>query len=251
MNDLARAGHSMLSSTLLPSATTRRWLRPGMDTSNLRNGVGRPWEVYRAGDSISPIMDVLTMPGNIGQYASYFGLTQDFGAGFAILAHDSTAADRKLDLNVYADIVVEALGYLQKFASQETAMRYAGKYNGSDGSSAALNVTENGPGLEVEKLRIGNVDMKAETAAKLGIKPADLDFRLYPSNVRDEARHQFVSVFQDKSAPIDMGTPTCVTWQEVGATVGDGFNVVFELDGDGDVTGFELPEALEKLQRVR
>lgn len=113
----------MLSSTLLPSATTRRWLHPGMDTSNLRNGVGRPWEVYRAGSATLPILDVLTKSGNIGQYASYFGLVPDLGAGFAILAHDSTVADGKLDLNVYADIVSEALGYFQKFAAQETAVR--------------------------------------------------------------------------------------------------------------------------------
>jgi hypothetical protein len=222
-----------------------------MDTSNLRNGVGRPWEVYRAGSTaISPVLDVLTKSGTIGQYASYFGLTPDFNAGFAILAHDSAVEDRKLDLNVYADIVSESLGYMQAFAAKELALRYAGKYNGPNGGAAVLNITENGPGLEIHNLTIGKVDVKAETAKKLGIKVADLDFRIYPTNVQDKSNHQFVAVFQDRSAPIDMGTPTCITWQEVGAVAGVEETLVFLLDKDGSVVGFELPGAKVKFERA-
>lgn len=251
IDDLARAGHAMLSSTLLSPAVTRRWLHLNVDTSNLRNGVGRPWEVYRAGsEAISPVLDVLTKSGTIGQYASYFGLTSDFSAGFAILAHDSTVTDRKLDLNVYADVTSEAIGYLQEFASQETAMRYAGRYEDGGSTSAVLNITDNGVGLEVQQLKINGKDVKAETAEKLGIKTADLDFRLYPSNVQDETKHQYIAVFQDKSAPIDMGTPTCITWQEVGADTGRDFNFVFELSEEGAAIGFEIPGAEKGLKRT-
>ncbi|EEU35573.1 uncharacterized protein NECHADRAFT_52335 [Fusarium vanettenii 77-13-4] len=251
IEDLARAGHSILSSTLLSPAITRRWLHPNMDTSNLRNGVGRPWEVYRAGSTaISPVLDVLTKSGTIGQYASYFGLTADFNAGFAILAHDSTVKDRKLDLNVHADIVSESLGYMQAFAAKELAQRYAGSYEAANGGAAVLNITENGPGLEIQRLSIGKVDVKTETAKKLGIKVADLDFRIYPTNVQDKSKHQFVAVFQDRSAPIDKGTPTCITWQEVGAVAGVEDIFVFLLDKDGSVVGFELPETKVKFERA-
>ncbi|KAF4455690.1 hypothetical protein FALBO_15571 [Fusarium albosuccineum] len=250
IEDLARAGHSILSSSLLSPAITRRWLHPNMDTSNLRNGVGKPWEVYRAGSAIKPILDVMTKSGTIGQYASYFGLTPDFNAGFAIVAHDSAVKDRKLDLNVHADIVSESLGYFQVFAAKELAFRYAGTYEGAKGSEAVLNTTDNGPGLEAQKLVIDEVDVRAETAKKLGIKTADLDFRLYPTNVQDETKHQFVVVFQDRSAPIDMGTPTCITWQEVGANFGVEDRIVFVLDKDGNPTDLELSEAGAKLERV-
>ncbi|KAI9899729.1 hypothetical protein N3K66_006190 [Trichothecium roseum] len=256
IEDLARAGHSMLSSSLLPDAVTRRWLHPNMDTSNLRNGVGRPWEVYRAGSSaISPVLDVLTKSGSIGKYASYFGLTVDFDAGFAIVAHDSSVEDGTLDLNVYADIASESLGYLQEFAAKELASRFTGNYKGGGGDDdyhAQLNVTGSGPGLEVQKLSAGGKDLRAEAAGKLGVALPDLDFRVYPSNARDEAagRQQFVAVFQDKGAPVDMGTPTCVTWQEVGAVLGDGYNLVFTLDGDGMSTGFELPRDNVSLRKL-
>lgn len=166
-------------------------------------------------------MDVLTKSGTIGQYASYFGLTHDFNAGFAIVAHDPTVADRKLDLNVYADVVSEALVLLQQLAAKELAARFAGTYGHrhDNRSVAVLNITENGPGLQVQKLVVEGVDIRSKIAAELGMKSEkDLDFRLYPTNLQDKQGQHFVAVFQDESAPIDMGTPTCITWQEVGAT---------------------------------
>ncbi|KAF5635966.1 hypothetical protein F52700_5279 [Fusarium sp. NRRL 52700] len=246
--DLARAGHSILSSDLLPPDVTRRWLHPNVDTSNLRNGVGRPWEVCRAGDAISPILDALTKGGTIGKYASYFGLTTDFNAGFAILAHDNSVEDRKLDLNVHADIVSEVLGYLQVIAAKELEARYAGSYT-STVTEADFNTTDNGRGLEVQKLVIGGVNIKKQTAQKLGIHVDDLDFRIYPTNVQDKNNHQFIAVFQDKSAPIDMGTPTCITWQEIGADAEVSF--VFTMGRDGEVIGVEVPQFHAEMARTK
>ncbi|KAH7210368.1 beta-lactamase/transpeptidase-like protein [Fusarium oxysporum] len=245
--DLARAGHSILASDLLSPSVTRRWLHPNVDTSNLRNGVGRPWEVYRAGNAISPILDALTKSGTIGKYASYFGLTTDFNAGFAILAHDNGVEDRKLDLNVHADIVSEVLGYLQVIAAKELEARYAGSYSGK-ATEATFNTTDNGRGLEVQKLVIGGANITKQTAQKLGIQADDLDFRIYPTNVQDGSHHQFIAVFQDRSAPIDMGTPTCITWQEIGA--GAEISFVFTLGRDGEVIGVEVPQFHAKMERA-
>ncbi|KAL4731333.1 hypothetical protein ACLX1H_000298 [Fusarium chlamydosporum] len=244
---LSHDSHSMLASDLLPPAVTRRWLKSHADTSNLRNGVGRPWEVYRAGDSIRPIVDALTKAGTVGKYASYFGLTTDFNAGFAILAHDSSVEDRKLDLNVHADIVSEVLGYLLQIAAAETGARYAGKFEGKD-SHAAFNTTDDGHGVAVQTLVINGVDIKNRIAQKLGIKAKDLDIRIYPTNVEDESQQQFVAVFQDSSALIDMGTPTCITWQEIGADVE--IYVRFNLDKEGNAVAFEIPQLDVKMDRT-
>ncbi|KAF5547059.1 hypothetical protein FPHYL_10351 [Fusarium phyllophilum] len=245
--DLARAGHSILASDLLSPAITRRWLHPNIDTSNLRNGVGRPWEVYRAGNAISPILYALTKSGTIGKYVSYFGLSTDFNAGFSILAHDNSVEDRKLDLNVHADIASEVLGYLQTIAAEELEARYAGSYSGKS-TEATFNTTDKGRGLEVQKLVIGGVNIKKQTAQKLGIHADDLDFRIYPTNVQDGSRHQFIAVFQDKSAPIDMGTPTCITWQEIGADAEITF--VFTLGRNGEVVGVEVPQLHAKMKSI-
>ncbi|KAL3601256.1 hypothetical protein FPOAC2_05512 [Fusarium poae] len=247
VKDLARAGHSMLASDILPSAIGRRWLKSHADTSNLRNGVGRPWEVYRAGQNIRPIMDALTKAGTLGKYASYFGLTTDFNAGFAILAHDSSVEDRKLDLNVHADIVSEVIGYFSQIAAAETEARYAGQYGNGENSMAFLNTTRDGHGIAVQKLVIDGVNIKDRTAQKLGIKPNDLDFRVYPTNVKDENQHQFVAVFQDRSALIDMGTPTCISWQEVGA---DAEIFVRFIMRAGKAVGIDIPQWNSEMVRT-
>lgn len=251
IRDLSLAGHSILSSSLASTAITRRWLHDSVDTSNLRNGVGRPWEVYRSGSSpTSPVLDVMAKTGWLGQYASYFGLAPDFNVGFAILAHDSTVDDRKLDLNVIADVVSQSLGHLQQTAAQETALRFGGSYRDGNDSVAVLNTTDNGPGLAVQKLRINGVDLRARTASKLGMQTADLDFRLYPTNVEEHSRHQFVAVFQDQSALIDAGTPTCITWQDVGAVAGVEYRFVFELIENGMAGSLQIPGLGASLTRV-
>ncbi|KAJ9149231.1 Beta-lactamase [Pleurostoma richardsiae] len=229
--DLARAGHAMLSSRLVPAAVTRRWLQPVADTSNLRNGVGRPWEIYHAGQyANSSVLDVYTKSGAVSAYSSYFGLAPDFGAGFAILAHDASGAAP--DLNVYADVVSLAVVELEELAAEQAAARYAGEFSSSGSDDVAVfNVSSDGPGFIVPVLAVGGVDLRKQVADVAGIELEDLDFRVYPTNVIKGTMHQFVAVFQDKSAPVDMDTPTCITWQNVdslGPDVADRF--IFEIN---------------------
>ena len=233
----------MLSSRLISPSATRRWLQPVADTSNLRNGVGRPWEIYHAGQHAnSSILDVYTKTGLVGAYASYFGLTPDLDAGFAILAHDASGSAP--DLNVYADIVSLAVEELEKLAAGQAAAQYSGEYvvAGKD-DIVAFNISDDGPGLVVPVLRVGGVDLKKQTAKAAGIVLEDLDFRVYPTNVAKGALRQFVAVFQDKSAPVDQGTPTCITWQDVGSLGPDVVDrFVFELDdGSGAAKSVRIP----------
>lgn len=105
ISDLAKLGRSILTSAVLPPATTRRWLKPFASTSNLRNAVGRPWEVYHySAAPTDAIIDVYTKSGTVGKYSSYFGLVPSYDVGFAILAVNS--AREAPDLNAYADITL-------------------------------------------------------------------------------------------------------------------------------------------------
>lgn len=243
----------MLSSRLLPPGVTRRWLHPVADTSNLRNGVGRPWELYRAGDAIKPIVDVFTKSGALGlPYASYFGLAPDLGVGFAILAHDSSSsAATPLDLNVYADVVSDALPSLLELAAAAMVERFVGTYVGggdNNQSVVAFNQSDYGPGLSVVAARVGGVDLRAEVARLMAVETEDLDFRLYPTNVVGASSHQFVAVFQDMSAPADAGTPTCITYQDVGS-LGQGTpdRFTFEIGEDGSATGLRIQDTQGRL----
>jgi CubicO group peptidase (beta-lactamase class C family) len=105
ISDLAKLGRSILTSTILPPAITRRWLKPFTSTSNLRNAVGRPWEIYHYGATpTDPITDVYTKSGTVGKYSSYFGLVPSYDVGFAILAVEG--GEEAPDLNAYADITL-------------------------------------------------------------------------------------------------------------------------------------------------
>ncbi|KAK2590805.1 hypothetical protein QQS21_011510 [Conoideocrella luteorostrata] len=234
LGDLARAGTAMLSSKLASKAITRRWLHHNVDTSNLRNGVGYPWEIYRAGSKpINPIIDIFTKSGALGSYASYFGISPDLKLGFAIVAHDETVTDGNLDLNVYVDLVSESIQLLQGVAGKETATAYSGKFTGGNGNSAVLSLGDLKPGIEIKSLLVNGTDVKKQVAEKMGVKLESLDYRLYPTNIRDSKRHQFVAVLQDRDAPVDAGTPTCITWQSVGTMIDLPYTFVFELDGEG------------------
>ncbi|KAK3375795.1 beta-lactamase/transpeptidase-like protein [Lasiosphaeria ovina] len=262
--DLATAGHAILSSRLIPPGTTRRWLRASAgDTSNLRNGVGRPWEVYRAGvggSAIAPfVADIFLKAGTVGAYSSYVGLSPDVGAGFALVAHN--AGGVAADLNVYADVVAGELGGLFALAAAQAGAQFAGVYsspsssssssssasspgsgNGSDVAEFAL--ARDGPGLLVARLQLGGRDVRADVAAAAGIALENLDWRAYPAGgSADGTRHRFVAVVQDRSALVDAGTPTCVTWMAAGDEGGlaGAHRFVFLLDGQGRAGGVSVP----------
>ncbi|KAK3312322.1 beta-lactamase/transpeptidase-like protein [Apodospora peruviana] len=259
--DLALSGHAILSSRLLPAATTRRWLSPvSADTSNGRNGVGKPWEVYRAPlllpkPSSQLIVDVLLKSGDVGPYSSYLGLVPDVGVGFAILAHDANDEDKPADLNVHADIVAAVgLGNLLGLAAKQAGSQFPGTFVSGDGGKdvAVIEVPEDGyPGFVVSRLVVNGKDVRAAAAQAAGIeKVEDLDFRVYATNVVADLKgkggkgkkQQFVAVLQDKSALVDAGTPTCISWMMAdgpGAAVPSRF--VFELDGKGVAVKVSIP----------
>lgn len=243
-SDLARFGNAILASKQLGRDTTRRWISSNHDTSNVRNGVGRPWQIYRAASSsspVAPIIDIFNLNGVVGPFASYFGLVPDVNVGFAILAHDNHVPDEGLDLNVYADIVSDALPLLLKTAATQTAMTFMGSYSAKDKASASVSLADDGPGLVVSALHDAKGrDLIAKYADKLHIDRKSIDFKLYPTNVGSSTQSQWVMVFQDKSDPADEGTPTCITWQTVGASRVP-WQVVFKLT-NGKVTEMSIPD---------
>ncbi|CAK7225880.1 hypothetical protein SEUCBS140593_006053 [Sporothrix eucalyptigena] len=247
--DLARAGRAMLTSKLISASATRRWLQPYSDTSNLRNSVGRPWEIYHAGQyANSTILDVFTKNGYVGAYASYFGLSPDLGAGFAILSHDTSGT--AADLNAYADIVSLVLLNLESLAAEEAASYFGGNYTNSSSDIAVIDSPSDGYGFVVSSLVVDGVDLRNKTAVAAGIELENLDYRIYPSNVASDTQHLFLAVFQDITAPVDAGTPTCITWQDVGtlgADVAEQF--VFGVDKEGVATTMTILGKNTTLQR--
>ncbi|KAL1617410.1 hypothetical protein SLS56_010988 [Neofusicoccum ribis] len=178
--DLAKAGKAMLDSSIVSPADTRRWLKPVTSTSNLRNSVGRPWEIYHFGiNATDPVVDIYTKTGSIGRYSSYFGLAPDHNVGFSILAYDEDIESP--DLNAYADVALEALLAIDQLGRAQAKSLLAGIYQVSDSANSSLVIRETGdsdPGLSVETLVVNGKDWRTEIAGLQAIKPEDLDFPL-------------------------------------------------------------------------
>ena len=206
ISDLARAGTSILSSSLLSPSQTRRWLKPITHTSNSANSIGRPWEIYsgKASDD-GTIMNVYTKLGTFGKYSSYIGLVSDYNVGFAILAADSVSAP---DLNSHADIIGDALlPALIKAAARQAVGNSAGVFE--DGNCGSMEIGIDGlPGFNVKELKRKNVDVRASIAKLKGIQPDALSFRLVPTGLESGGRIAFRAIWQDENEFADVGTST-------------------------------------------
>lgn len=243
ITDLAALGQALLRTDLLEADQLRHWLKPVSSTSNLRNAVGRPWEVYHYGQTaIDPIIDVYTKSGTVGRYSSYFGLVPSVNVGFAILAVDFE--QEAPDLNAYADILLAALEGVAALGYMQADVNIAGTYKAPLNGELKLKLTESDPGIAVTTFSTNGTDWLKSIAELAGIeKPEYLDLRLYPTGLQEELdndgkRQVFQGVIQDKSALVDAGTPTCISWQTVGEVKVHGVpadRFILRFDGDGVV----------------
>ncbi|KAF2736427.1 beta-lactamase/transpeptidase-like protein [Polyplosphaeria fusca] len=240
--DISTALRSILRSTNLPPAVTRRWLKPLSYTSNRANAVGRPWEIFSLTETpISPVIPVFQVRGNVGYYTSHIGLVPDYNVGFVIMAADSA---RNPDLNAHADIIsVQMIPALEKNAVAQASNVFAGTYTSrSDMSLTIAQAEDSSPGLSVSRLVEGGRDLRAVYAKLAGVEPDNLSFRLYPTDLVEGSaqgkKMVFRASFQDVTALADAGTPTCETWRyidefQVGGEPLDRF--VFEVNASGAV----------------
>ncbi|KAK5431908.1 hypothetical protein LTR34_005027 [Exophiala xenobiotica] len=247
--DISRAGIAMLNSTLIPSAMTRRWIKPIAHTSNLVNDAGRPWIIYKSTEdqsAINPVVDIYTSYGSVGLYSSYFGLVPDYNVGFVILSADEVSAP---DLNVHVDIVADMLlPSLEKAAISQAGSIYSGEYTSNQiGASLIIEKPDGMPGLSLSNFTVGSTDMREELATAAGISPSTLSIRLYPTDLIEKTasggtKIAFRAVLQDENAAIDAGTPTCITWLSVDTLNYNGIPLdLFIFNDEEGKTSVEIP----------
>ena len=257
IGDISKAGRAILSSTLLSQISTNRWLKPIVQSSNAADDVGAPWSIYRqtlSGKQKGTLVPSYTQFGTQGLYSSYIGFTPDYGIGFVILSADTTAA---ADLNAHVDLIAEYITpIMEKVAMHQAAHNYAGNYTTND---FKLQIRMDGlSGLSLTNWTRGAQDIRAGFADLNSIAPATADFRLYPTNLinisEKGSKQAFRAVLQDMSAPIDAGTPTCISWMaNVDKFIYNGASLdefVFELDQSGAAVSLEIPAFNVTLKRT-
>jgi CubicO group peptidase (beta-lactamase class C family) len=243
-NDLSAIGRAILSSSLLPSSTTRAWLKPTSFTSSLLGAVGRPWEIYRAviNAQSNRVIDLYTKAGNLPGYGANLILIPDFDVGIVVMM----AGERgTVGTTIASEIIDELLPALDEAARVQADGAFAGTYTASNGlnSTIKLSTAPGIPGLSIEEWISNGTDLRRS----LWLQGTEW-FQMYPTNIVSEDgkqvswRSTYISV-PDTGSPFD----ACPSWVVIDRPNYGVFGVdeyVFHLGEDGKAWGLE-PKALK------
>ena len=266
-NDLRAIGKSIISSTLLSPAQTRRWLKPQSFTTDPTVAVGAPWEILRA-PGLNRTSYMYTKSGNLGSYAAEVAYLLDYDVGFTVLAAGlKSSVNVRIISDILAAVFVPAL---EVAAKEEAQCMYAGTYTSSGAVNSSMTVeVDSGPGLAITSWVQNGTDAFPLIGTILGAKPAQLEqlaqaggkvsARLYPTGLksRDGTLMGWRAVYELLPRPADPGAfgVNCYSWAMVepviyGAVGVDEF--LFSLCPGGQGAVSVEPRVLRtKLERER
>lgn len=235
-NDMAKIGRAILNSSLLPSAITRRWLKPSSFINDPYQALGRPWEIYRV-EALGRTIDVYTKAGDWAVYHTLIALIPDYQVGFTVLtAADSEAQGsdvRNALPEKLAKTVIEAVDAVAKEQAREN---FEGTYcSRADNSSVTFTITEGGSALHLTGWVNNGTDLYG-TAFGAG----EVDFRILPNGLYgDVSRMGFTGLY---SPPKQSGGwfGACANWASVDQIEYGNVPLgqfVFEVDVAGKAVG--------------
>ena len=259
INDMRAFGKSILNSTLLSPALTRRWLKPHSFAPNSYLAVGAPWEIVSYPPTSMFPVRIYTKSGDVGLYSTNMGMLPDYNVGFTVLTAGVAAT---VTSRVLSDLVVSAVvPALKQVAASQANETYAGSYgSGETNSTMSLTVTPNegdvGSALRVDELVYNGTDLIALYAFTLGLQNTNLEVtaEAYSTglqrrnggtvleswrvafNVRPSSRN---SALVSQLGPF---TSVCETWAGVDGSSYGGVGIdeiLFRREG-GNVTGAEV-----------
>lgn len=255
IHDLRILGTSILSSSLLHPAQTRRWMKPVTFTADPNLAVGAPWEISRSPTNRQSWM--YTVTGGLGLYSSSLALLPDYEVGFTVLAA-GTGASTSVDTlsKILPAIFVPAL---ETAVREEAGSAYAGTYAlaGAEGASSILTVVadDQKPGLGVTRWFNNGTDilqLLGWLRATDGQTEGNISVRLYPTGLQSQndsiKKVSWRAVYELLSAPSasGAGAGSCDSWFNVDGLTYGGVGIdefVFEIGRDGKATSVE-PRAL-------
>ncbi|KAI1489871.1 beta-lactamase/transpeptidase-like protein [Biscogniauxia mediterranea] len=268
VGDLSALGRGILRSAVMPSAQTRRWLKPASLTADVYEGVSYPWGVRRIRLENDRVVDAYSKAGSIGPYASLLVLLPDYDVGVAALLAGGWPGNANWDM---ADAAGGALvPALEAAARAQADAAYAGAYSSAvEGlnSSLALSTEPGRPGLGVERWVSNGTDMVAVAVRHtLNYDVARPSVRLYPAGLETSGeedgaagtrrRVAFKALVENLAAP-DYGdrmfSTNCGTWVSQTTAVYADMPLdqfVFTLSAEGDVISVEPLALRASLMKV-
>ncbi|KAI9734975.1 MAG: hypothetical protein M1834_002057 [Cirrosporium novae-zelandiae] len=195
-NDLSKYLRSILSSTLLPQATTNAWMKPHSWTiSGTESSTGMPWEMFRTTKLTRDgrAVDIITKGGSLNGYRSTIALVLEFGLGLTILvaSPDEEAGGAINDLR--ENLIATLIPAVEEIVRADVRSNYAGWYGALVDFFKPLNpnwhvkisVDNMGPGLKIDEWISNGTDFLTVYGGLKGM-PKDLskwEARLLPTGI--------------------------------------------------------------------
>jgi hypothetical protein len=128
---MRKIGISMLNSTFLDQAQTRRWMQPHAFTSNPNVSVGAPWEILRRPSQRTSWM--YAKAGDLGLYCSQIALLPEYGVGFSVLGAGAASIP---NVQIVSDLLTATyVPALEAAAKEEAHTVYGGTYHDAESNS--------------------------------------------------------------------------------------------------------------------
>jgi hypothetical protein len=267
--DVITAGQSILQSTLLTPAQTRRWFKPMIQTGYLGAAVGAPWEITYLESSNNRLVQYYTKDGDLNAYHTSLVLSPEHGVGFSVLAAGTATSN----VTYIRSMLKVAFGEILMPAVEEQAKIEAGfKFNGTyihqeTNSSVTIAAGYNGhAGLTVLSLISNGVPIIGPGSSPSGFWSSEQHIgnttRLYPTTLKSTARASngdiydsrlgFRAAFQPELLNDTVQDPCILNWANLnGVMYGQrGFDDwVFDISKDGKATSVDIRFFRLKLQR--
>lgn len=183
-NDLTLYLQSILSSKLLPRATTNAWMKPRSWSTEAASAYGMPWEMFRT-TKLTPdkrAVDIVTKGGDLNRYDTIIAMIPEYGLGITIL----TAGDASALADLEERIISKLVPAVDELLRSELRAKYAGTYVGyKPGWSLELEVDHVGPGLLVKEWVSNYTDFLPVYGSlkRMGQSGRKWEARLVPSGI--------------------------------------------------------------------
>ena len=231
VSDMSTLGASILSSTLLPPLTTRKWMKPITHTASLYTSIGAPWEILRRAIPISNastttrVFDVYTKQGGgaIGSYTTLLALSPAHNIGVSIITAGGTGAAAAFQW--FKKSGVDHWLAAAEQASRDAALRdFGGEYTlpatGKNGNASVVQIgmVPDEPGLLMSKLVSNGTDILGMVKGLLGLAAdkRDAGMWLYPMPLVGRAFSGVELAFRGYFGLVGMKAGVdCSSWAEV------------------------------------
>ena len=161
-HDVIALGNAILTSKVLPVATTRQWLKPITHTASFGMSVGAPWEILRGHRLTSDgrVVDVYTKTGDLGLYHADLSLVPDYGLVISYISGGpELSADDNIRDIVNSDIVKAFVAAAEEVGKEEAKNSgYSGTFTDADSKSSITLEFDNGPGLSIAAFTVRGID---------------------------------------------------------------------------------------------